>query len=113
MVVRTFFFQAEDGIRVFHVTGVQTCALPICARGDWERGGPLGDSRTGESLRRLPRFFVRGTCAALHNGCTVGDTREIGRASWRARAITSVVWLCALLPSRREVRTMTASTVGW
>src|SRR5690606_40436953 len=24
-----FFFQAEDGIRVFHVTGVQTCALPI------------------------------------------------------------------------------------
>src|SRR5690606_39732649 len=26
-----FFFQAEDGIRDFHVTGVQTCALPICA----------------------------------------------------------------------------------
>src|SRR5690606_39825388 len=24
-----FFFQAEDGIRHFHVTGVQTCALPI------------------------------------------------------------------------------------
>src|SRR5690606_39762998 len=24
-----FFFQAEGGIRVFHVTGVQTCALPI------------------------------------------------------------------------------------
>src|SRR6266511_3825755 len=24
-----FFFQAEDGIRYFHVTGVQTCALPI------------------------------------------------------------------------------------
>src|SRR5690606_5094119 len=23
------FFQAEDGIRDFHVTGVQTCALPI------------------------------------------------------------------------------------
>src|SRR5690606_40397993 len=27
-----FFFQAEDGIRVFHVTGVQTCALPISFR---------------------------------------------------------------------------------
>src|SRR5690606_41194200 len=27
--VRCFFFQAEDGIRDFHVTGVQTCALPI------------------------------------------------------------------------------------
>src|SRR5690606_40223292 len=25
------FFQAEDGIRDFHVTGVQTCALPICS----------------------------------------------------------------------------------
>src|SRR5690606_35126871 len=29
------FFQAEDGIRDFHVTGVQTCALPI------SRGAPL------------------------------------------------------------------------
>src|SRR5690606_38851234 len=28
-----FFFQAEDGIRDFHVTGVQTCALPISAHG--------------------------------------------------------------------------------
>src|SRR5690606_28601687 len=27
-----FFFQAEDGIRDFHVTGVQTCALPIYAK---------------------------------------------------------------------------------
>src|SRR2546425_9789238 len=27
-----FFFQAEDGIRDKLVTGVQTCALPICRR---------------------------------------------------------------------------------
>src|SRR5215208_753088 len=27
----SFFFQAEDGIRAGHVTGVQTCALPISA----------------------------------------------------------------------------------
>src|SRR2546421_184345 len=27
-----FFFQAEDGIRDLIVTGVQTCALPICER---------------------------------------------------------------------------------
>src|SRR6266853_4970280 len=27
-----FFFQAEDGIRDLTVTGVQTCALPICMR---------------------------------------------------------------------------------
>src|SRR6266508_5255443 len=28
-----FFFQAEDGIRAGHVTGVQTCALPISITG--------------------------------------------------------------------------------
>ena len=28
-VVSVFFFQAEDGIRDWSVTGVQTCALPI------------------------------------------------------------------------------------
>src|SRR5207245_7496687 len=31
-----FFFQAGDGIRDATVTGVQTCALPICGR---VRGG--------------------------------------------------------------------------
>ena len=29
MYVYFFFFQAEDGIRDYDVTGVQTCALPI------------------------------------------------------------------------------------
>src|SRR5688500_20277924 len=29
MLVLFFFFQAEDGIRDYKVTGVQTCALPI------------------------------------------------------------------------------------
>src|SRR6266446_10660130 len=29
MFWRLFFFQAEDGIRDYKVTGVQTCALPI------------------------------------------------------------------------------------
>ena len=30
-----FFFQAEDGIRDVAVTGVQTCALPICLSDRW------------------------------------------------------------------------------
>src|SRR5690554_7431762 len=38
-----FFFQAEDGIRDADVTGVQTCALPICA------------SRPGNRYRRTLR----------------------------------------------------------
>src|SRR6267142_4590310 len=32
-----FFFQAEDGIRYCHVTGVQTCALPISTAEDVDR----------------------------------------------------------------------------
>src|SRR5256885_5420116 len=35
-----FFFQAEDGIRDYKVTGVQTCALPICRPQEYgEHGG--------------------------------------------------------------------------
>src|SRR2546423_9073111 len=30
LLITFFFFQAEDGIRDKLVTGVQTCALPIC-----------------------------------------------------------------------------------
>src|SRR5437870_6970806 len=51
-----FFFQAEDGIRDGHVTGVQTCALPIYALSPISRprlvhllgcrgGGLQGDGR--------------------------------------------------------------------
>src|SRR5690625_5314596 len=40
-----FFFQAEDGIRAGHVTGVQTCALPICPR-------TAGGSGSGRALVR-------------------------------------------------------------
>src|SRR5256885_12495063 len=35
-----FFFQAEDGIRDYKVTGVQTCALPICM---WTDAGSIID----------------------------------------------------------------------
>src|SRR5690606_39594512 len=32
-VASPFFSQPEAGIRLFHVTGVQTCPLPICIAG--------------------------------------------------------------------------------
>ena len=38
LFVFCFFFQAEDGIRDRLVTGVQTCALPIC-----DDYGPITD----------------------------------------------------------------------
>src|SRR3989441_4269800 len=45
-----FFFQAEDGIRDKLVTGVQTCALPICrVRADSRRG--RGRARQAAALR--------------------------------------------------------------
>src|SRR5256885_6051322 len=39
--VCVFFFQAEDGIRDYKVTGVQTCALPISVS---EAGSSRGSS---------------------------------------------------------------------
>src|SRR5256885_8599463 len=42
-----FFFQAEDGIRDYKVTGVQTCALPIS---DW-------DSAAKSETEAFGKFF--------------------------------------------------------
>src|SRR5690606_28085992 len=42
-----FFFQAEDGIRDFHVTGVQTCALPISSLGEGDMVARLGGDEFG------------------------------------------------------------------
>src|SRR5690606_41103185 len=38
VLVFFFFFQAEDGIRDFHVTGVLTCALPISIYYNYSNG---------------------------------------------------------------------------
>src|SRR2546421_8093773 len=45
-----FFFQAEDGIRDLIVTGVQTCALPICEEAGSSRSEYL--NRAGRGVRR-------------------------------------------------------------
>src|SRR6266542_978770 len=47
-----FFFQAEDGIRDATVTGVQTCALPICSR----RAACCSQP---SACRRMPRRSAR------------------------------------------------------
>src|SRR5258708_27525543 len=53
-----FFFQAEDGIRDDLVTGVQTCALPICA-----------DTLlpTKNRQREIMRWRLEGAGEALHS----------------------------------------------
>src|SRR5256886_10091708 len=55
-----FFFQAEDGIRDLTVTGVQTCALPICVNaGSLERefamkyGFPCPPAMVDSALRYI------------------------------------------------------------
>src|SRR6266487_1672051 len=57
-----FFFQAEDGIRDGRVTGVQTCALPICrdpvpalGRGAIGRGDGAQGLQADRSARRVRR----------------------------------------------------------
>ena len=49
-----FFFQAEDGIRDWSVTGVQTCALPIsrCRQTD-----ALGNPGLAPANRGLPEHL--------------------------------------------------------
>src|SRR5690606_40257637 len=61
-----FFFRAEDGIRDFHVTGVQTCALPIlvaklrvpwagsgCRRDEWRPIAPSAVMLGPNAMYRL------------------------------------------------------------
>src|SRR5437868_10898330 len=47
-----FFFQAEDGIRDRNVTGVQTCALPICCARILKSGTKRAWPGTWRSARR-------------------------------------------------------------
>src|SRR5690606_35950688 len=54
-------FQAEDGIRGFHVTGVQTCALPISHTGPAAVAGP-------PRRRPFPAQPQPGPPTGLHDG---------------------------------------------
>src|SRR5205807_5516514 len=56
-----FFFQAEDGIRDYKVTGVQTCALPILTEFTGGRAEiALDDSAAtvGEALNQLWNQYI-------------------------------------------------------
>src|SRR5690625_7008712 len=55
-----FFFQAEDGIRDGHVTGVQTCALPILEQ----------DMAIGDSINDLKMIQQAGVGVAMGNAQT-------------------------------------------
>src|SRR5690606_40538846 len=91
-----FFFQAEDGIRDFHVTGVQTCALPIfrefallphvsAIRGD-RREVCVWFSDLRFALPEMPAPFEYAMCGDGRDWelrLDAGKSGEIGRASCR------------------------------
>src|SRR5690625_848683 len=79
MTNEVFFFQAEDGIRGGHVTGVQTCALPIFARHLEQWGllpGTAAESLSPEGQWHR-RWMVHGT--SHHLGLDVHDCAQARR----------------------------------
>src|SRR5690606_39394105 len=91
-----FFLQAEDGIRDFHVTGVQTCALPIyrpsqtSRRATAEEGDRDRPPHAPPEVPGAPRCQASGTSRAerefRRRDVLYGD-HEIGRASCRERGV--------------------------
>src|SRR5690625_7892498 len=75
-----FFFQAEDGIRDGHVTGVQTCALPICTSSA-PSTTPSANSDTPFAYLPVP---------SSRSSSPSARSEEIGRASCRERVAVPV-----------------------
>src|SRR3989454_2954347 len=72
-----FFFQAEDGIRDYKVTGVQTCALPI-SRGDptaRELAGRLAALTHAVATGRAPDDFSAALAGGKDGGYVVALPR--------------------------------------
>src|SRR3989454_8093853 len=87
-----FFFQAEDGIRDYKVTGVQTCALPIFlledpGQGPHQRLIVVGDEDLGSGLWHL------GCQSSSSEGSTLPPltTSTVGGTGWTAPERTAAV----------------------
>src|SRR5690606_41632817 len=91
--LKTFFFQAEDGIRDFHVTGVQTCALPIYR--DYvipEDVKTLAVPALAHRIMLRPEMWVR----QIRSGDVIAELLQIGRASCRERVEIQVIEVCVV-----------------
>src|SRR5205823_6688571 len=104
-----FFFQAEDGIRDKLVTGVQTCALPICASDFRDKRlalhilSGLLDLSIFTELHRLPELIC-GFARELGKGPTLYPVACSPQA-WAAGAVFLVLQSCLGLSVRaRESR---------
>ena len=63
-----FFFQAEDGIRDYKVTGVQTCALPI-----WFQWSPIKKC----VVPMFPCLGTEGSKGSLFNNGGFQDRKSV------------------------------------
>src|SRR5438105_15906895 len=86
-----FFFQAEDGIRDPLVTGVQTCALPICLSLSMLAWGGIGSLCLGLAVWRLRPAYLRQLQGEGRPKKLGWWRAQIGRASCRERVEISVV----------------------
>src|SRR5690606_40655228 len=73
----------EDGIRAFHVTGVQTCALPIWFESVGASGGAV-DRPPDQGIIARP----------------VGGQREIEVGEGEARVDGEASWRCSTAPEK-------------
>src|SRR5256885_13227882 len=85
-----FFFQAEDGIRDYKVTGVQTCALPISKgllHSQQRVALALGQAQKGEGTQAIATAEAVVPTAARDGKSLyqIAVVYEIGRASCRGR----------------------------
>src|SRR5256885_11839581 len=81
-----FFFQAEDGIRDYKVTGVQTCALPIWRGIGPGRGHRAPPGRQGVRVALFDLNETAGQALARETGglfCRVDVTDEASRSEER------------------------------
>src|SRR2546430_10355869 len=80
LIVRFFFFQAEDGIRDLTVTGVQTCALPICSA----RPGSNIKITEGRMFQPgLAELVVGKNASSTYSGLKLGNTIGLGSTRWQ------------------------------
>src|SRR5262249_56834778 len=89
-----FFFQAEDGIRYWSVTGVQTCALPIysscnrcsCPASEARKGGRKCERKIAWISLPLPAQHPRHLLSTTPDRDAPDPVLlKIGRASCRER----------------------------
>src|SRR5205807_3199688 len=73
-----FFFQAEDGIRDYKVTGVQTCALPICIVLLTESGKQYyaGEESPENKIARCHRAHYTIAALSTASGYSYGQLRS-------------------------------------